>query len=149
MLHGLAADVTKPVRGGQGECRAAYEAYVKTRTVYRQLDDEVRCRRAYEASKRQEAEKSALSEYMYRQEVITLPEKPKSTKRVRTWTGSCKAKPMATRGNATRKQSRVRFDPSAKDDGDTVDVILDSGSDGHILPVSVMSKSCKAPQAHV
>jgi hypothetical protein len=45
----------------------------------------------------------------------------------------------------TAKNRRVRFDDATKGTADTVEVILDSGSDGHILPVSVMTKVRRAP----
>jgi hypothetical protein len=60
------------------------------------------------------------------------------------------AKPEATQQSEvlkayTAKNRRVRFEAATKGAADTVEVILDSGSDGHILPVSVMTKVRRAP----
>ena len=69
--------------------------------------------------------------------------------RTRTWDSGKKAsmRPVVIKACTATKDRRVTFQREGTPD--TVEVILDSGSNGHILPVSVMTEVKKARRAHV
>ena len=132
---------------GMGACRRAYNAYLAERRDAKEQEEDRRCRAAYETIKAAKQTKCTLSKHMqqYTEPLQAESPKPKPAPRVRTWTGTEAARPKTVSACTAKRERSVKFDPYVKDDVDTVEVILDSGSDGHILPLSVMSRTREAP----